>query len=64
MTTVKESKLLRGQIMVEGSDKVAFTKLKADFIEGIVNIKLKAEYEETVKSLTELKKEVPLVTWV
>jgi len=64
MTPVKESELLRGQIMVEGSDKVAFTKLKAAFMEGIVNIKLKAEYEEAVKLLTELKKEVPSVLFV
>lgn|GEM_PF-3507749 len=64
MTPVKESELLRGQIMVEGSDKVTFTKLKAAFMEGIVNIKLKAEYEEAVKLLTELKKEVPSVLFV
>jgi SpoVT / AbrB like domain. len=64
MTPVKESELLRGQIMVEGSDKVAFTKLKAAFMEGVVNIKLKASYEEAVKLMSELKKEVPSVLFV
>jgi len=64
MTPIKENELLRGQIMIEGTDKIAFAKLIAAFMEGIANIKLKADYEKAVKLLNELKKEVPSLLFV
>lgn len=64
MTPLKESELLGGQVMIEGSDKVSFAKLIAAFMEGIASIKLKSDYEDAIRLLNELKKEVPSVIFV
>lgn len=64
VTPVKENELLRGQIMIEGADEVALAKLTAAFMEGIANIKLKADYEQAVKLLNELKDQVPSVLYI
>lgn len=64
VTPVRENELLRGQVTIEGADEVAYAKLVATFLEGIANVKLKADYESAVKLLRKLKEEIPSVMYV
>jgi len=64
ITPIKEDELTRGQIMIEGTDNVASAKLKAAFLEGITNVKLKGDYGEAVKLLQALKGEIPSMVFV
>ena len=58
MAPVKEDDLMRGQVAIEGADRVTFAKLKAAFMEGVSNVKLKADYESAVKLVSDLRREV------
>ncbi|MEM0250247.1 MAG: AbrB/MazE/SpoVT family DNA-binding domain-containing protein [Desulfurococcaceae archaeon] len=64
ITPLKEDELARGQIMIEGANTVASAKLKAAFLEGITNIKLKASYDEAIKLLQSLKEELPSMVFI
>ncbi|MEM1628014.1 MAG: AbrB/MazE/SpoVT family DNA-binding domain-containing protein [Desulfurococcaceae archaeon] len=64
ITPIKEAELFRGQITIEGADKIALAKLIAAFMEGVATVKFKADYEDAVKLLNELKKEVPSVIFI
>jgi hypothetical protein len=58
MAPVKEDDLMRGQVAIEGANRVTFAKLKAAFMEGVSNVKLKADYESAVKLVSDLRREV------
>ncbi|MEM4717517.1 MAG: AbrB/MazE/SpoVT family DNA-binding domain-containing protein [Desulfurococcaceae archaeon] len=64
ITPIKEGEFLGGQVMIEGSDNVAFAKLIAAFMEGVASIKLKSEYEDAIRLLNDLKKEIPSIVFV
>jgi len=43
MAPVKEDDFMRGQVAIEGADRVTSAKPKAAFMEGVSNVKLKAD---------------------